>query len=170
MPLRKPVCRTLPRTWRSRLAWPTTGRNPSTQTDPLCRRWVNNVAINGKSCREALDQILKPVGLRYQVEKGSIVLSRLPCPRTSPGEDKLEAARAALRSVPKDTARAQKLLLEILEKDKATLQPGSLCYVYVYLGYIADRSTNREQAVAWFKQGPGGSGGGHGSGIAPKAG
>jgi tetratricopeptide (TPR) repeat protein len=121
------------------------------QTDPLCRRWVNNVAINGKSCREALDQILKPVGLRYQVEKGSIVLSRLPVPR-SPGEDKLEVARAALCSVPKDTARAQKLLLEILEKDKATLQPGSLCYVYVYLGYIADRSTNREQAVAWFKQ------------------
>ena len=61
-------------------------------------------------------------------------------------------ASAALQSVPKDTARAQKLLLEILEKDKATLQPGSLCYVYVYLGYIADRSTNREQAVAWFKQ------------------
>ena len=121
------------------------------QTDPLCRRWVNNVAINGKSCREALDQILQPVGLRYEVEKGSIVLSRLPVPE-SPGEDKLEAARAALRSVPKDTARAQKLLLEILEKDKATLQPGSLCYVYVYLGYIADRSTNREQAVAWFKQ------------------
>jgi hypothetical protein len=49
-------------------------------------------------------------------------------------------------------ARAKKLLLEILEKDKGTLQPGSLCYVYVYLGYIEDRATNRDQAVAWFKQ------------------
>ena len=46
------------------------------QTDPLCRRWVNNVAIEGKSCGEALDQILKPVGLRYQVEDGAIVLYR----------------------------------------------------------------------------------------------
>ena len=46
------------------------------QTDPLCRRWVNNVAIEGKPCREALDQILDPVGLRYQIEKGSVVLYR----------------------------------------------------------------------------------------------
>jgi len=126
------------------------------QTDPLCRRWVNNVAIRGKSCRDALDQILKPVGLRYQVEKGTIVLSRLPVrpasAAASPGEDKLDAARAALGSSPKNTDRAQKLLLEILEKDKGTLQPGSLCYVYVYLGYIEDRATNRDQAVAWFKR------------------
>ena len=125
-------------------------------TDPLCRRWVTNVAISGKSCREALDQILKPVRLRYQLEKGAIVLSRLPAASisaaTSPGETKLQAARAALRSVPKDTARAQKLLSEIMEKDKGTLQPGSLCYVYVYLGYIEDLATNREQAVSWFKQ------------------
>jgi predicted Ser/Thr protein kinase len=125
-------------------------------TDPLCRLWVTNVAISGKSCREALDQILKPVGLRYQLEKGTIVLSHMPAgsvsAATSPGENKLQAARAALRSVPKDTARAQKLLLEIVEKDKGTLEPGSLCYVYVYLGYIEDWATNREQAVSWFKQ------------------
>ena len=121
------------------------------QTDPLCRRWVTNVAISGKPCREALEQILKPVGLRYQVEKGAIVLSRLPTAEL-PGETKLEAAGAALRRVPKDTAGAQKLLLEILDKDKATLRPGSLAYVYVYLGYIADRFTNRDQAVAWYKQ------------------
>jgi serine/threonine protein kinase len=123
-------------------------------TDPLCRLWVNNVAITGKSCREALDQILKPVGLRYQLEKGTIVLSRMPAASVSaaasPGENKLQAVRAALRSVPKDTARAQKLLFEIVEKDKGTLQPGSLCYVYVYLGYIEDRATNREQAVSWY--------------------
>jgi hypothetical protein len=68
------------------------------------------------------------------------------------GEQKLEAARAALRGPRKDTARAKELLLGVLEKDKATLEPGSLCYVYVYLGYIEDRATNRTQAIAWYKQ------------------
>ncbi len=47
------------------------------QTDPLCRRWVRNVNIDGTSCREAIEQILKPVGLGYQVEDGTVVLSRL---------------------------------------------------------------------------------------------
>ena len=46
------------------------------QTDPLCRNWVRNVAIEGKTCNEALEQVLKPVGLRYQVEEGVLVLSR----------------------------------------------------------------------------------------------
>ena len=46
------------------------------QTDPLCRQWVRNVAIEGKTCKEALEQVLKPVGLRYQVEEGMLVLSR----------------------------------------------------------------------------------------------
>jgi hypothetical protein len=71
---------------------------------------------------------------------------------TTSGEEKLYSARAALRTVPKDTARAQKLLMEIVDKDKDTLQPGSLCYACVYLGYIADRATNREQAAVWFKR------------------
>ncbi|HXR04228.1 MAG TPA: STN domain-containing protein [Verrucomicrobiae bacterium] len=46
------------------------------QTDPLCRKWVWNVTIDGKTCQQALEQILKPVGLRYQVEDGVLVLSR----------------------------------------------------------------------------------------------
>ncbi|MFZ0826585.1 MAG: DUF6263 family protein [Verrucomicrobiia bacterium] len=46
------------------------------QTDPLCRQWVRNVAIEGKTCKEALEQILKPLGLRYQLEAGVLVLSR----------------------------------------------------------------------------------------------
>ena len=46
------------------------------QTNPLCRQWVRNVAIEGKTCSEALEQILKPVGLRYEVEGGALVLSR----------------------------------------------------------------------------------------------
>ena len=126
------------------------------QTDPLCRRWVNQVAIHGTPCREALDKIFKPVELGFKVDQGTVVLSRLPTPvvarGTSGGEEKLSSARAALRTVPKDTARAQKLLLEIVDKDKDTLQPGSLCYAYVYLGYIADRATSREQAAVWFKR------------------
>jgi C-terminal processing protease CtpA/Prc len=47
-----------------------------TQTDPLCRQWVRNVAIEGKTCNEALEQVLKPVGLCYQLEAGVLVLSR----------------------------------------------------------------------------------------------
>ena len=47
-----------------------------TQTDPLCRQWVRNVDIEGKTCAQALEQILKPVGLHYQVENGVLVLSR----------------------------------------------------------------------------------------------
>ena len=48
----------------------------STQTDLLCRQWVRNVAIEGKTCNEALEQVLKPFGLRYQLEAGVLVLSR----------------------------------------------------------------------------------------------
>ncbi|HVM47232.1 MAG TPA: STN domain-containing protein [Candidatus Acidoferrum sp.] len=77
-----------------------------------------------------------------------------PVPATGAenGEQMLDAARAALHGRDKDTGKAKKLLLEILKQDKATLQPGSLCYVYVYLGYIEDLATNRTQAVAWYKK------------------
>jgi beta-lactamase regulating signal transducer with metallopeptidase domain len=46
------------------------------QTDPLCRNWVRDVAIHDETCRQALEQILKPVGLHYLVENGALVLSR----------------------------------------------------------------------------------------------
>ena len=39
------------------------------QTDPLCRQWVLNVAIEGKTCNEALEQVLKPVGLEWPLDK-----------------------------------------------------------------------------------------------------
>jgi hypothetical protein len=48
------------------------------QTDPICRQWVRNLDIEGKTCAQALEQVLKPVGLRYQVERGMVVLSRQP--------------------------------------------------------------------------------------------
>ena len=68
------------------------------------------------------------------------------------GETKLQQARQALTGTQKDSAKARKLLLEIIDKDQATLWPGSLCYVYVYLGYIEDREEHREKAIAWYKK------------------
>ena len=67
-------------------------------------------------------------------------------------EMKFQEAREALRGAQKDTVRAKKLLLEIVEKDKDTLDPKSLCYVYVYLGYIEDRAGDRDEAIAWYKK------------------
>ncbi len=46
------------------------------QTDPLCRRWVRNVDFKDNPCSEALEEILKPVGLRYEVQDGVLVLAR----------------------------------------------------------------------------------------------
>jgi carboxyl-terminal processing protease len=55
------------------------------QSDPLCRQWVRNVAIDGQTCRQALDQIVKPAGLTYQVENGVLVLSRQTSPPIGKG-------------------------------------------------------------------------------------
>jgi hypothetical protein len=44
------------------------------QTDPLCRRWLRDVSIKDKPCRQALEEVLKPAGLRYEVENGAVVL------------------------------------------------------------------------------------------------
>jgi hypothetical protein len=46
------------------------------QTDPLCRRWVNNLEFKDKTCREALDTLLAPLGLRYEIEADAVVLYR----------------------------------------------------------------------------------------------
>lgn len=60
------------------------------QTDPLCRRWVRNVAIDGKTCHQALEQILGPVGLRCQVENGAVVLYRSEATKPAPSRPLLE--------------------------------------------------------------------------------
>ena len=44
------------------------------QTDPICRRYVNNVRIKSVPFAEAMHKILDPVGLRYEIENGAIVL------------------------------------------------------------------------------------------------
>lgn len=46
------------------------------QTDPECRLWLRDVSIKNKPCRQALEKVLKPVGLRYEVENDTVVLYR----------------------------------------------------------------------------------------------
>jgi hypothetical protein len=52
------------------------------QTDPQCRRWVRDVRIEAVPFETAVRQILGPVGLRYEVESGRVVL--YPDPNASP--------------------------------------------------------------------------------------
>jgi hypothetical protein len=54
------------------------------QTDPLCRRFVTKVSIVDQPFSAAMAKILDPVGLRYEVEDGKVVLYRSP-----PNLDKL---------------------------------------------------------------------------------
>jgi hypothetical protein len=46
------------------------------QTDPDCRKYVGRVAIQQRTFDAAMQQILDPVGLRYQVEDCKVVLYR----------------------------------------------------------------------------------------------
>ena len=55
------------------------------QTDPRCRKFVRDVRIDADLFGAAMQQILDPVGLRYAVENGEVVLYRAPTVLT-PGE------------------------------------------------------------------------------------
>jgi hypothetical protein len=44
------------------------------QTDPQCRRFVRDVRIEAVPFGAAMQQILDPAGLRYEVENGQVVL------------------------------------------------------------------------------------------------
>jgi len=48
------------------------------QTDPQCRRFVPDVRIEAVPFGTAMHRILDPVGLRYEVESGEVVLYRAP--------------------------------------------------------------------------------------------
>lgn len=83
----------------------------------------------------------------HQLKPSAEVQPSPPAPEAKPAvpaeqtaDAKLQEARQALRGEPKDAARAKKLLLEIVEHDKDTLEPTELCHAYVYLGYIEDRA------------------------------
>ncbi len=66
------------------------------------------------------------------------------------GEIQLERARKALTGQNKNPEAAKKILLDLVNSRRPALRSSSLCYAYVYLGYIADRAGSREAAVGWF--------------------
>jgi hypothetical protein len=45
-------------------------------TRPVCLRFLHNVVIEDEPFRQAIQEVLTPVGLRYQIENGEIVLYR----------------------------------------------------------------------------------------------
>ncbi|MGP8244077.1 MAG: STN domain-containing protein [Bryobacteraceae bacterium] len=45
-------------------------------TNPLCRRFLHNVVIEDEPFRQAIAEVLAPVGLRYRIENDEIVLYR----------------------------------------------------------------------------------------------
>jgi tetratricopeptide (TPR) repeat protein len=65
---------------------------------------------------------------------------------------KLQEARQALMGEQKDTEKAKKLLLDIVQGGKVGAGPETLVWAYTYLGYIADRAKNRESAIAWYQK------------------
>jgi hypothetical protein len=50
------------------------------QTNPACRTWVNTPPARSVPFAVAIQQILDPVGLRYEVENGEVVLYRAADP------------------------------------------------------------------------------------------
>ena len=50
-------------------------RQSYTNTNPLCRRWAHP-NVKEKPCYQALDELLDPLGLTYEIEGGQVVLVR----------------------------------------------------------------------------------------------
>ena len=66
-------------------------------------------------------------------------------------KSQLETARALLTGDRKDTKTAGNLLLEIVQHPREA-GPETLAYAFVYLGYIDDRTGNRQEAIDWFRK------------------
>ncbi|MGB7758383.1 MAG: S41 family peptidase [Bryobacteraceae bacterium] len=64
----------------------------------------------------------------------------------------LQQARESLTGEHKDTERAKKLLLDIVQLPENQASPSSVSYACVYLGYIEDRAGNRQAAIAWYEK------------------
>jgi len=62
----------------------------------------------------------------------------------------LDQARQYLTGANKDTEKAKKLLLDIVQKGSA--DPETLVWADIYLGYIEDRAKNRQAAVAYYEK------------------
>ncbi len=46
------------------------------QTEPACRKWVYGLTIKKQPFDKAMTRLLKPFGLRYAIESGTVVLYR----------------------------------------------------------------------------------------------
>jgi carboxyl-terminal processing protease len=80
------------------------------------------------------------------------ITSALPAQQITAGEAKFQEARQSLTGEHKDTEKAKRLLLELVQPEKPEISVESLAYAYVYLGYIEDRAGNRENAIAWYQK------------------
>lgn len=55
-------------------------RLATAQTDPERRRWVKNLSIKDEPFDAAMQRVLVPVGLRYEIERNQVVLYRVRIP------------------------------------------------------------------------------------------
>jgi hypothetical protein len=65
---------------------------------------------------------------------------------------RLDEARRRLTGDHKDTEKARKQLLEIVQGDKADSDAETLVWADIYLGYIEDRANNRQSAIGWYEK------------------
>lgn len=65
---------------------------------------------------------------------------------------RLQEARHFLTGEHKDTDAAKNLLLDLVQTTDGKQDPVSLCWAYIYLGYIEDHAGNREAAIGWYEK------------------
>ena len=63
----------------------------------------------------------------------------------------IREARQALTGKQKDTEKARKLLLQIVNSP-ASASSEERVWAHIYLGYIEDRDSHRESAIAWYEK------------------
>lgn len=68
-----------------------------------------------------------------------------------PSADPLQEARQSLTGDHKDTEKARKLLLEVVQSGSGA-SPETLAWAHIYLGYIEDRANNRQSAIGWYEK------------------
>src|SRR5437016_13869950 len=69
------------------------------------------------------------------------------------GNARLQEARQYLTGDHKETEKARKLLLEIVQVGTAAAgSPETLIWAHIYLGYIEDRANNRQNAIGWYEK------------------
>lgn len=62
----------------------------------------------------------------------------------------LQEARRLLTGEHKDSDRAKTLLLEVVQAPNSAQNLQSVCWAFLYLGYIEDRADQRDYAIRWY--------------------